>query len=512
MENHVPEKSTLQRLVSGSVLRLTSLLINIVVAFLMMPFIIEHLGDRWYGLWVIVGSLIGFYGYLDFGLSSASQRFIAKAIHSKEDDVNKVASTAIYLFACLSFVTLLVTAAITLSAPYFVENEHEQLTFQLVILILGVKSAVMFPFLVFNGFINAYLRYDIDTYITIAKLILRTLLIVVYLTLGYSIIALAIITLLTETLGYIAIAFWAKKIHPSLSLSMGKRDKELVPHFFNYSKNTFVASLGDILRFKIDNLIIAKYLGLSMVTHYAIAIRLIDYVGQFLNAALGVFLPIFTKYDAQGKDEEMREKFLIVTEISVFLTLLTIPPLMIAGKVFIGLWMGEEYSGSYFPLLILAIASILAGCNRVCITALYAKAQHSYYAKVNLIEGLINLLLSILLVQEFGVLGVALGTTIATVYVKAVLLPRYTCNALRLNVFIYYKVLIKHLVLAITYYAFVFWGFSGLNVDRYAGLLIFLAIASLVYLGLSVLVFSKPLKRELVKLVPRKVLSVMRNS
>ena len=504
------EKSTLHRLVSGGALRTFSLLISIVIAFLMMPFVVQHLGDRWYGLWIIVGSLIGFYGYLDFGLSSASQRFIAKAIHSKEDDVNTVASTAMYLFSGLSLITVVVTIVITLSAPYFVENPTEQITFQLVILILGLKSAIMFPFLVFTGFINAHLRYDIDTYVSVTKLLLRTGLIVAYLTMGYSIIALAVITLITETFGYIAIAIWAKKIHPTLSISLKKRDKKLIPHFFNYSKFTFIASLGDILRFKIDNLVIASYIGLAMVTHYAIAIRLIEYVGQLLTAVLGIFLPVFTKYDAQGKDEEMREKFLIITEISVFLTLLLVPPLMIVGKIFIGLWMGEQYSGSYFPLLILAIASILAGCNRVCITALYAKAKHSYYAKINLIEGGINLLLSLILVQQYGILGVALGTTISTIYVKAVLLPRYTCEVLELSFFRYNKILLKHLSFAFLYYGAFFWGFKQIDIDDYFGLLLFCCVMCSIYAACCLLIFSKSLQQELLKLIPMRILGFIR--
>ena len=499
------EKSALSRLISGGALRTISLIINIIIAFLMMPFIVQHLGDRWYGLWLIVGSLIGYYGYLDFGLSSASQRFIAKAMSSDEHDVNTVASTSFSLFTGLSLLTVLVTLLITFLAPQFVESTAELTTFQLVILILGLKTAIMFPFLVFNGVITAHLRYDIATYIDIAKLLLRTALIVVYLTLDYSIIALAVITLVTEVLGYVAIAILAKKIHPSLSLSYKKIDRKLYPQFFNYSQKTFIASMGDVLRFKIDDLVIAGYVGLAMVTHYSIAIRLIDYIGQLLTAVLGMFLPIFTKYDAQGKDDEMRDKFLILTEMSVFLTLLLIPTLMILGNVFIGLWMGEKYSDAYIPLLILGVAAIFAGCNRVCITALYAKAKHGYYAKINFLEGIVNLALSLILVQKFGIIGVALGTTIATIYVKAVLLPRYTCSVINLPFFQYYKVIVKHVIFAILYYSAALWIFNQLAIDSYVKVVMFSTVLCFLYTGGSVFIFSKQLNNQLRKLVPKKL-------
>lgn len=498
------EKSTLSRLVSGGALRTASLLINIVIAFLMMPFVVQHLGDRWYGLWLIVGSLIGYYGYLDFGLSSASQRFIAKAINSDDLDVNTIASTSFSLFTGLSLCTMLLTLAIIFLAPEFVDNPDELTTFQIVILILGLKTAIMFPFMVFNGVISAHLRYDIATYINVAKLLLRTALIVIYLSMDYSIVALAVITLLTETVGYVAIAICANKIHHSLKISYKSIDRKLYPQFFNYSKYTFIASMGDVLRFKIDNLVIANYIGLAMVTHYAIAIRLIDYIGQLLTAILGMFLPIFTKYDAQGKDEEMREKFLIVTEISVFLTLLCVPPLMILGDVFIKLWMGEQYLDSYIPMLILAVASIFAGCNRVCVTVLYAKAKHKYYAKVNLFEGVVNLGLSLILVSYFGIVGVAMGTAIATVYVKAILLPKYTCKVLELPLANYYKILFRHLSFALIYYPVSYWLYGQFKVDTYITLITFSALLCSIYIIISFAVFSSELKIHLAKLRPKK--------
>ena len=265
--------------------------------------------------------------------------------------------------------------------------------------------------------------------------------------------------------------------------------------------------MGDVLRFKIDDLVIASYVGLAMVTHYSIAIRLIEYIGQLLSAVLGMFLPIFTKYDAKGEDDEMRSKFLIVTEMSVFLTLLLIPPLMILGKVFIELWMGEKYSDAYIPLLVLGAAAILAGCNRVCITALYATAKHKYYAKINLLEGGINLILSLLLVQYYGIIGVAFGTAISTVYIKAVLLPRYTCKVLEQPIFQYYRILFKHMICAAIYFSLSLWVSLQIVIDSYVELVLFSSIVCSIYALLSFFVFSRPLQQQLLKLMPKQVFS-----
>ncbi|GAA6174006.1 hypothetical protein NBRC116592_36760 [Colwellia sp. KU-HH00111] len=369
----------------------------------------------------------------------------------------------------------------------------------------------MFLFMVFNGIISAHLRYDIDSYIEIFKLALRTTLIFLYLTMGYSIVALAVITLLTETLGYILIAISAKKVYTPLRISVKNIDPSLFKKLLNYSKSTFIASLGDILRFRIDDLVIAKFIGLAAVTHYSIAIQLVNYIGQFLNTLLGGFLPVFTKYVAQNNNDTMKEKFLLVSEISIFLTLLIVPTVMIIGESFIKIWMGEQFVDAYIPLLILGFAAILAGCNRVCITVLYAKAKHHYFAKVNILEGIANLVLSIVLVREYGIIGVAIGTAIPTILVKTYLLPKYSCELLEINLNEYYKLLGKYFIVTLLFYSTFFWFYQSNIKDTYIHIVFLAAISCFLYLLVAFfLLFSDNLKFYIKQLIPKRYLPFFR--
>ncbi len=48
--------------------------VNIVVGLLLLPFVVAKLGQTGYGVWMLVGSIIGYYGLLDLGVSSAVSR------------------------------------------------------------------------------------------------------------------------------------------------------------------------------------------------------------------------------------------------------------------------------------------------------------------------------------------------------------------------------------------------------------------------------------------------------
>ena len=49
-----------------------------VIAFLLTPFLIHHLGNVEFGLWVLVGSISGYSGLLEFGLRATLQRYVAR--------------------------------------------------------------------------------------------------------------------------------------------------------------------------------------------------------------------------------------------------------------------------------------------------------------------------------------------------------------------------------------------------------------------------------------------------
>src|SRR3990172_1698655 len=113
-------------LLRGSILRALLLVINIAVALYMMPFLVHALGDRWYGMWTLVGTFMGYYGYLDFGLSVAVQRFIAGAIGRKDGaETNRLLTTSVVLFAALGAIAMVATLVIAYFSDYFFSDPTE---------------------------------------------------------------------------------------------------------------------------------------------------------------------------------------------------------------------------------------------------------------------------------------------------------------------------------------------------------------------------------------------------
>src|SRR5262245_7293697 len=98
------------QLVRGSLVKVGNLFLGIAISFFMMPFLIGHLGERMYGLWTLVGSILGYYGVMDLGLSSAVSRFISRAIGRRDpEDIKRTICTGFYLFLGLGLLCVLAT-------------------------------------------------------------------------------------------------------------------------------------------------------------------------------------------------------------------------------------------------------------------------------------------------------------------------------------------------------------------------------------------------------------------
>ncbi|NLF29887.1 MAG: hypothetical protein GX591_03255, partial [Planctomycetes bacterium] len=82
----------------------------VVTGFLLTPFVIKHLGKNGYGVWSVVGSIIGYYGLLDLGVASAVRRYVARyAARDDHDALNETIATAMMLFMGAGVLILMVS-------------------------------------------------------------------------------------------------------------------------------------------------------------------------------------------------------------------------------------------------------------------------------------------------------------------------------------------------------------------------------------------------------------------
>jgi O-antigen/teichoic acid export membrane protein len=416
-------------MLSGSVLRLINLVAAALVALLVMPFIVHHLGDRLYGFWALTGGFIAYYGLLDFGLSSAVSQYLCISLGRSElAECRAVFNTALRIQSAFGGLALVATAIIAAASPWFCKNPADVPIFWRVIVILGVCAAVGFPARAYGGVLDAELRFDIQSWVTLLGLVLRTSLVVGAILAGGGLLALAWATLLGTLPVPILQVWFARRQAHWARIERSTIEWKRAIRLFSYSVYSFLSIIADMLRFQVDPLVISAFIGLAAVTHYRIASVFIGYYMSVVCSCTGMFQPILSRLHGAQDRDGLEKVFLFATKLSICMSFFIGFGLIFWGKPFIGRWMGLKYDDAYWPMVVLSLAMMLDLIQAPSVTLLWVTFKHRFYTYMNGAEGVLNLICSLALARPLGILGVALGTLIAAFVIRVVVQPWGMCE------------------------------------------------------------------------------------
>lgn len=428
-----------RRLIKGSALRLINFVSKVVIGFVLMPMIMNALGDKIYGIWVIIGTFMGYYGFFDFGLIKAAQRFISQSLgEGSEIKTNKTVNIFLFLYLLISVFLIFISLLVILFARVFITDLGYLHVFRIVVLILSISLALEFPTRVFKGILTSHLRYDLNTITELVSDLLRFILVFLFVKRGGGIVALGIITLTSKIVGNILTIVFACQVFKGLKLSFKLVDRSKIKDIFSYSWIVAVSNITQMLRFRISSFIIVGFMGLSYVTIYAVALRLVEYFEQAMIAISGTLMPVFSQYEGEKNYNSIREKYLFTSKITCYVSLFIGFILIVFGKNFIIKWLGESYVEAYVPMVILVSANMFSTMQTPGNALLYGISKHKFFIFTNTIEGICNLLLSVIFIKKIGLVGVAFGVAIPLTILKLIVQPSYICKLIGLRKTDYY--------------------------------------------------------------------------
>ena len=499
--------TTSNLIIRSSIARLSFTVVAMAISFFMMPFIIRHLGDRWYGILTMLSAITGYYYFIDFGLASAVTRFVTMYIaRNDNENTNIVINTSLAIYCIMAILIFLVTIGVSYFAHYFVAEPGDLAIVRLAIIIMGINLALEFPFKAFAGIMGAYVRYDLLTYSHFLALIFSTALTVYFLLLGYGIIALATIGLVTSIMSNIIFYLIAKHLYKSMQLSKRYFRKSQIRELFSYSVWTFVMQIGEQMRYRIDSFVIAWFLSAGAVTHYSVGANFPLAVINLINRATNFLLPVFTRDYAEGNIREIQERLLFATKINAILATFGGGLLIIIGKPLIIRWIGEEYIDAYPVLVILTLGIIIESIQNPSNNVLMAISRHRYFACVNLVEGVGKLLLSIVLVKSYGIVGVGYGTVIPLLVSRMIVMPHYVASSLGMSLGRYYTQVFNVVGGTVTYLLIVaFLSEQYLSIPEYSRLMTLSLISIPLYIGIIFFFFSKTEREIIFQSIPVKL-------
>ena len=142
---------------------IVGMFIQIIIAFILSPFLVHTLGDTRYGIWTIAVAFTGYMNLMDFGISSAVNKYVSKYSSIKDNhNVSAIVSTSFALFFLTGLIIVFVSPLMADLVVRLVNMDNSLVdTVHLLIIIVSFDIAIFVMSGLFKGVFGGFQRYTI---------------------------------------------------------------------------------------------------------------------------------------------------------------------------------------------------------------------------------------------------------------------------------------------------------------------------------------------------------------
>lgn len=201
-----------------------------------------------------------------------------------------------------------------------------------------------------------------------------------------------------------------------IKLIFSSKTKEL----FSFSFPLLIVDILDLVILWTSTLVLGFLSTTGDTGFYNIAKRFTDFIGFPMIALMITFIPVFSGLYSKGKLDEMRKNYIMLTKWVCLLTLPIFIVFFLYTEQLITIFVGSNYLPSANALKILVFAYIILNFAGPNISTLIALGKSRFLMYVTIIGAIIIISLNFLLIPNYGVIGAAIGTSIAFIFMTIV--------------------------------------------------------------------------------------------
>lgn len=428
---------------SGAILSYVSIIIATLVQLIYTPFLIRMLGQSEYGLYSLIASVIGYLTVLDLGFGNAIVVYTAKYRAKGEYDEEKKMQG---MFKIIFYIIGLIIALLGIILYFNVNNlfgntmtSTELSKAKIMMLILSFNLVVTFSFNIYSSIITAYEKFTFQKIMSILNTILKPILMIPLLFLGFKSITMCVALTLVNLVVVLSNYFYCKN-KLKINIKYNGFDKLLFIEMFGYSIFIFLGVIVDKINWSVDQFILGAVSGTIAVSVYAVASQINTLFINLSTAISGVMLPKMSKMVANNAtSKELTNEMIKVGRIQYYIIFLMASGFILIGKEFIQLWAGNGYEDAYLIAVILIVPLCFPLIQNLGISIMQAKNLHKFRSILLIIIAILNVIISIPLAQHFDGIGSAIGTSLSLIVGNIIIINIYYYKKIGINIFDFWK-------------------------------------------------------------------------
>lgn len=432
-----------------------SKLLTFVISFISRTVFIRILGSEYLGINSLYTDLLTILSFAELGFGSALTFLMYKPI--VEDDDKKIAQLLNYyrkVYRIIALVIFCLGLLVLPFLPYLVKgnyllNENDlRLYFIIFLFNTIITYFVSYKYSYAFARQQMYITTKLDIYVNIITVFIQTIILIITKSFFLYLLSKSIILLISRFI----ISNYLNKLFPILTNpkkeELDVNDKKIL---FREIKGLVIHQFSSIAVHQTDNIIISATEKLGIIT-----VGLINNYNMLINGVLGFVQNIFSSVTAGFGNlaaESNNEKFKKVFDTANFISFWIYSFVCIAFYIlipkFISIWLGDNFLIDKHSFALIIINCYLQGQSTVYNDARIAKGNFNKDKWLALLQAIVNLIISIVCVNIYGLLGVYIGT-IASRLVYVIFRPYSTYKFLfGISSYYYYLDLIKYFIIAL---------------------------------------------------------------
>ena len=383
--------------------------VTVAVMLFTVPVYLHLVGLERYGILAIVWAILTYFGLVELGVSGALVQRIASGKTSPNEKVD-LYWTALAMNVVMG---LLGGAALWLAiGPIISTMSFSTEAMKTELRSAGPLIAALLPVMTLrvinNGVLIGSQRFQ-------ASAVLSTLE-----TISAAIVPLVVAAWFTVSLFWLILSILAVRIAfaglsflvmlPSLPYFRPRfPDIMLAKSLFSYGVWLTASSIIGPLMTYFDRFMIGSMLGVSQVPFYSIPQTLLQQVSHIPRALGTVLIPRFSSFENESAATELGIKaiqvmMIVMTPVCVVMILVIEP--------FLVYWLNEEFALSASAVaIVITLGAWPSALARIPISLLYGRNRPDLVVKAQMIELFPYFLLLFVMIQSYGILGVAIAWT-----------------------------------------------------------------------------------------------------
>ena len=415
------KKKIVKNTVANTLLKIS----QYVIGFLMFPFIIKYVGVEDYGIYLLVGAFVGYFGLLDFGVGSALVKYVAQYT-TKEDKktINEMVSSS---FAFYMGIGIVICVSVLIIGTYYVEffnispDQAEKARFIAYLVAIGALTS--WPMHSFGNILPGIQRYDIGAILGFVSAIITAVSTVIILLSGGGIIDMIFWGIVIGASFQLATVIITQRLLPYLELRREYMGMEPMKKIFKFSSVVFIGQIIGMIVLGTDRIVIGAFVSVAAITHYAVARKLHDIVHTASSLPASALLPAATELDTKDNKAAIERLVFRGGKYKCALIIGAATVIFVLAEPIINVWMGPEWTFMALSTQVYISYWFVFAAMGVMGSVLLAQEKFMPLMIMYAVNAIANLVLSLILVQYYGLMGVIMGTVIPYFFLMPVLIP-----------------------------------------------------------------------------------------